>query len=65
MTVDEKLTRIVVLAVTGVWVLMFLADVILPNYQPSPYVHAAMMAVVGSATARYLYLRNGGGKHDD
>ena len=59
---DEKLTRIIVIAVTAVWVASFLADVVLPAYEPSPYTHAAMMAVVGGATARYIYIRNGGGK---
>lgn len=59
---DEKLTRIVVLAVTTVWVLSFLADLFLPAYDPPPVTGAAMMAVVGGATARYIYLRNGGGK---
>ena len=58
---DEHLTRIIVIAVTAVWVLSFLADILLPVYEPSPYVHVAMMAVVGAATARYIYQRNGGG----
>ena len=59
---DEHLTRIIVIAVTAVWVLSFLADIVLPIYEPSPYVHVAMMAVVGAATARYIYQRNGGGR---
>lgn len=56
---DEKLTRIVILAVTVVWVGSFVADILLPTYDPSPYVHVAMMAVVGAATARHIYVRNG------
>jgi len=59
--VDSKLTRIVVLAVTGVWVVSFIADLFLPNYDPPAATSAAMMAIVGAATARYIYLRNGGG----
>ena len=59
---DPKLTRIVVYAVTAVWVASFLADILISGYDPSPYVHVAMMAVVGAATARYVYQRNGGGK---
>ena len=61
--VDQKLTRIVVLAVTIVWIVSFLADIVLERYEPSPYIHIAMMAVVGAATARYIYIRNGG-PHD-
>lgn len=60
-TLDARLTRIVVLAVTAVWVASFVADIFIPAYDPSPYIHAAMMAVVGAATARHIYMRNGGG----
>lgn len=59
---DAKLTRIIVLSVTAVWVLSFVADIFLPAYDPSPFVHISMMAVVGAATARAIYVHNGGPK---
>lgn len=62
---DDKLTRIIVISVTVVWVLSFMADIFLPTYDPSPFVHVAMMAVVGAATAKAIYMKNGGGRYDD
>ena len=48
--------------ITGVWVVSFLADVFLPAYEPSPYVHVAMMSVAGWLFAAPLVRRNGNGE---
>jgi hypothetical protein len=45
---DDALRRFVVLVVVSVWAISFIADLFLPAYDPSPFVHVAMMAVVGA-----------------
>lgn len=47
--VPKKLTNGIAIVVTFVWTVSVLADILLPNYDPQPYVHFAMMAVVGAA----------------
>jgi uncharacterized membrane protein len=47
--VPKKLTNAIAIVVTFVWTASVLADILLPSYDPQPYVHFAMMAVVGAA----------------
>lgn len=46
---DKRLVNAIGIVVTTVWALSFLADVVMKDYDPSPYVHFAMMVIVGSA----------------
>lgn len=57
---DEGLSKIIVYVVMVAWVISFLADLVIASYEPSLFVQAAFMAVVGAATGRIIYLRNGG-----
>lgn len=52
--ITNKLSNIIAAVVTSVWALSFVADIIMPNYDPSPFVHLVMMAVVGSAVGTGL-----------
>lgn len=42
------------LTVTGVWASSFVADIIMTGYSPSPYIHAAMMAIIGALFGREI-----------
>jgi hypothetical protein len=44
----ETLAVTIGYSVLVVWVLSFFGQVVIPMYEPSNYVHLAMMAVVGS-----------------
>jgi hypothetical protein len=57
--VEARLVRLVVVVVTCVWAVSFIADIVLDAYEPSPFIHGAMMLIVGGATGRYIVLRNG------
>lgn len=48
----QKLSTIIALVVTTVWALSFIADIFVPGYNPSPFVHLAMMTVVGAIFGR-------------
>lgn len=52
--------RIVMLVVTTVWAASFVADIALVEYSPSPYIHAAMMAILGALFGREMIGRSGG-----
>jgi hypothetical protein len=56
---DERLVRIIVLSVTGMWIVSMIAELFISDYDPPASVHVAMMAVVGAATGRYIVMRNG------
>ena len=42
-----NLRTLIAVVVLFVWALSFTADIFVPGYAPSPYLHAVMMAVVG------------------
>jgi hypothetical protein len=48
--------------VLAVWVISFFGQLIIPMYEPSNYVHLAMMAVVGSSFG--ISLMKGKGNDD-
>jgi len=43
----DKVANVVLVVVTIVWALNFVADVLVPSYQPSPEINAPFMAIVG------------------
>ena len=45
----KKLSNAIAIVVTVVWTVSFVADIVLKSYDPSPFIHLAMMAVVGAA----------------
>lgn len=57
-----RIINVMAITITFVWAASFLADIIFKDsYDPSPYVHFIMMALVGSAFGRNL-LRKGVGE---
>ena len=57
----KKLASAIAVVVTAVWTVSFVADILIKNYDPSPFVHLAMMAVVGAAFGSSVF-KNGGDK---
>ncbi|MGH2373034.1 MAG: hypothetical protein ACRDIC_06090 [bacterium] len=57
---SARLTAYIAILVSIVWTMSFIADIAIPAYDPSPFVHMAMMAVVGAAFSHtVLKKRNG------
>jgi len=54
---DRRISNFIAIMVTVVWVTSFVADILSKEYAPSPYVHLAMMAVVGAAFGNSLLKR--------
>lgn len=48
----RRMTAVIAGVVTTVWAVSFIADILLPNYEPSPLLHLIMMTVVGAAVGR-------------
>lgn len=46
--------HVVMLTVTFIWAASFIADVLLEEYSPSPYIHAAMMTILGALFGREI-----------
>lgn len=55
-----KVRRHIMYLVGGVWLASFVADISLATYQPSPFIHTAMMAVLGALFGNEVLGRNGG-----
>lgn len=45
---DPRITNLVALVITMVWMASFLADIIVGDYDPSPFLHMIMMALAGT-----------------
>lgn len=45
---DKRLVNGIAILVAFVWTASIIADIVVPSYDPSPFVHMAMMAVVGA-----------------
>ena len=58
-SVNQRVSNIVALVVAFVWSVSFLADIPMKSYEPSPYIHAIMLAVVGAAVSNSMIKRNG------
>lgn len=48
MLTRDKLTTGIGVVVTAVWAASFICDIVMSAYDPSPYIHLTMMAIVGS-----------------
>jgi hypothetical protein len=46
---DRKIVNGIAILVSFVWAVSFIFDIVLPGYDPSPFIHLAMMTVVGAA----------------
>ena len=57
-TSNTHMGRVVMGVVTGVWALSFLADIFVGGYEPSPFIHMAMMGVLGALFGRDLLRGN-------
>jgi hypothetical protein len=58
---DRKISNVIAIVVTTVWACSFLADIVFKEYQPSAFVHLAMMAVVGAAFGHSFIAKKNGG----
>lgn len=55
---DAHVRRVVMYVVTTVWALSFVAHIIVSGYEPSAFIHMAMMTVLGALLGVDL-IRNG------
>lgn len=60
-TGDKQAERIGYL-VAFVWGVSFIADIAIKDYDPSPFIHAMMMTVVGALFGRKILGTNGDAK---
>lgn len=58
---DKRLVTGIAVLVSTVWGISFIADIVLKTYDPSPFIHLAMMTVVG-AVVGHGFIRGGGGQ---
>lgn len=56
---NQATRRVIMLVVTGVWAASFIADIAITDYHPSPYIHAAMMAIIGALFGREMLGKTG------
>lgn len=57
---DRRIVNGIAILVSFVWAVSFIADIVIPGYDPSPFIHLAMMTVVGAAVG-HGFIKNGGG----
>lgn len=57
--VGQSQTNAIALIVAIVWGISFLADIVLPSYQPDPKMHVVLLAIAGVPQALQLF-RGGG-----
>lgn len=58
---DPRIVNGIAVLVSIVWAISFVADIVIATYDPSPFVHLAMMTVVGAAVGSNVLKR----KDDD
>lgn len=46
---DRRLVNGIAILVSSVWAVSFICDILIKAYDPSPFIHLAMMTVVGAA----------------
>lgn len=51
--------RVLIYAVLSVWVFSFIADIYIEGYEPSPFIHMAMMTILGALFGREVLGKNG------
>lgn len=51
--------RNIMYLVGTIWSLSFIADIVLDAYSPSPFIHMAMMSVLGALFGKEILGRNG------
>lgn len=54
---SSRLVNAIAILISVVWTVSFIADIVVADYDPSPFVHLAMMAVVGAAFGHTLITR--------
>lgn len=55
---DPNVINGIAILVSIVWAASFIADILIPGYDPSPFVHLAMMTVVGAAVGHGFIKRD-------
>jgi hypothetical protein len=58
---DPKVINGIAIAVTGVWSVSYIADIIKDNYTPNPLLHAALVLVMTAAFGIKAIKRKNGG----
>lgn len=53
-SLNGKSRRTVMYVVTSVWAASFLADIFIDTYEPSPFIHMAMMSILGAIFGREI-----------
>ena len=56
---DQRIVNGIAILVSSVWSVSFIADIVIAGYDPSPFIHLAMMTVVGAAVGRGFISRGG------
>ena len=51
-----ELSTFIAITVTVVWATSFIADIFIPGYDPSPFIHLAMMTVVGAIFGKNFFM---------
>lgn len=49
---DQRIVNGLAILVSVVWAVSFIADIVVKGYDPSPFIHLTMMAIVGAAVGR-------------
>ena len=57
---DKRIVNGIAILVSLVWAISFVADILITGYDPSPFIHLAMMTVVGAAVG-HGFIRSGNG----
>lgn len=61
--ISDRIRNGIAVVITAVWAVSFLADIASDSYEPSPYLHAIMLVVAGSAFGASIVTRNGNGRN--
>lgn len=54
----NKIRTVVIAVVTAVWAMNFTAPIFVKDYEPSPELNVAFMAIIGILTASYKLEKN-------
>lgn len=59
---DRRITNAIAIVITLVWAASFLADIFIPRYDVSPFVHMIMMGLAGAIFGKsFISGSNGNG----
>lgn len=56
---DTRIVNGIAILVSLVWAISFICDIAIASYDPSPFIHLAMMTIVGAAVG-HGFIQKGG-----